>query len=942
MLRCLCSGLVTFLLGSVALLAAVQDTEALRLAEGHRLAAGREMRTWKFTAMPESVATWPTEVKGLFMELRCEDHEFSAATLILLRDDYRLRSYPAKLLTPADRALAEKLEQARRQALSPKLATEYPLVMKPYTPVTADVTSSPHFAFYTGHDQTGSGQKAFTPGFLDRQKDWFEKVWTHLDHLGAPMPMAHDPAPHKINIYITGTGLKQHSDGFAFGGADVIMHPNALGDGSSVVIHEFTHSVQFYSKGFRDSPLVGWFWECHANWSTQQFMPAYPPVLVHYTERAHYELNSSRHNYGSWPFLQVLAEDPRFGWSFPYDIWPACKRNSHDGALEDPFQTIMRLGVERKIWKDGVEGFGDTIGELAARMVGWDFQNQFFYLRDLRGHETHADYVTSLATVLEQGYDQRWYPLHSQAPKQYGVNIVRLEPEAGAAKVEVDFAGIADPTEFGDWRVTLVAVDAQGHCRYSPTVHGGKVALDLHPQEQVALAVAATPTKYIPQEFRPGFAVKRRFPYAVSLVGAVPAAPYRNLANPKVAGHRHANGGGWVAVSAQVDDTAYVGPDAMVLEAAHVKGYARIVGKAVVRQSAQVSDHAVISGYARVGEQAQVSGQAQVGGYAKLAGKAKLTGNARLMEYATVDGDGMVSGDVMIRGFGEVHLTPTVAVTGTAQFAEDLEVHFTGCKVATFDHGLFYGFMSADLLSKPKEVADDHGLYAYWKFEDTHAPVVRDLVGDADGMLSAGDSKALVQESAAGTHPKSWGTKASFSKEGKVACYKPLSLGCEVEGHVLATQNLGFEAWVNLSSLGANLTTRAAPGSLFSAHAPGADLDFSLNNNRLVLKHRSGSNPVVAVDAPIASLPGTWVRLGFTIKEGEVTLYFDGNKVAAQTVPLALTDYFSQGTSRNPAAGPRVLLLAGFPGKVAEVKITHTGLLPSKLTPTAKSPAVGN
>ena len=318
-----------FLLGLMflsPLLASVQETEVLRLAEGRRMAVGREMRTWSFAAFPAPMADWPKEVKGAFVELRCEDHEFSSAALILLRDDYRLRSYPAKLLSPADRALAEQLEVKRRQQISPKPRTEYPLVMKGYTKETADVTVSPHFAFYTGPDKAGSGKKAFAPGFLERQKVWFETVWAHLDELGAPLPMAGDRSPHKLNVFITGTGLAKHKEGFAFGGADVIMHPGALGDGSSVVIHEFTHSVQYYSKGFRDSPLVGWFWECHANWSTHQFMPAYPPVLGHYAERAHYELNSSRHNYGSWPFLQVLAEDPRFGWSFPYDIWPACRR----------------------------------------------------------------------------------------------------------------------------------------------------------------------------------------------------------------------------------------------------------------------------------------------------------------------------------------------------------------------------------------------------------------------------------------------------------------------------------------------------------------------------------------------------------------------------------------------------------------------------------------
>ena len=105
--------------------------------------------------------------------------------------------------------------------------------MKGYTPETATVATSPHFAFYTGPDKEGTGKKAFAPGFLDRQKEWFEKVWTHLDGIGAPMPMAADPAPHKLNVFITGTGLAKHKEGFAFGGADVIMHPGPWATGAA-------------------------------------------------------------------------------------------------------------------------------------------------------------------------------------------------------------------------------------------------------------------------------------------------------------------------------------------------------------------------------------------------------------------------------------------------------------------------------------------------------------------------------------------------------------------------------------------------------------------------------------------------------------------------------------------------------------------------------------
>jgi len=914
-----------FLLGLFAVvpvLASVQETEGLRLARGKQMAVGQPMRTWSFASFPPPMQDWPTEVKGAFVELRCEDHQFSEAALILLRDDYRLRSYPAKLLSPADRALAEQLEVKRRTAQSPKLRTEYPLVMKAYTPETAAVDVSPHFAFYTGPDKEGSGKKAFGPGFLDQQKVWFEKVWTHLDMLGAPMPMDADPAPHKLNVYVTGTGLAKHKDGFAFGGADVIMHPNALGDGSSVVIHEFTHSVQYYSKGFRDSPYVGWFWECHANWSTHQFMPAYPPVLGHYAERAHYELNSSRHNYGSWPFLQVLAEDPRFGWSFPYEIWPACRRNDRDGALEDPLQTIMRLGVERKIWSDGVDGFGDTIGELAARMVGWDFQNQYYHLKDIRRLERDPTRISSLATVLEQAHDLRWHPLYSHAPKQYGVNHVWLEPTPGAKSCEVDFEGLADPAEHADWRVTLVAVDAKGVCRYSPTVRRGKVSIDVRPGEQFALAVAATPSIYTPQEFRPGFAVKRRYPYSIAVVGALPAAPSLRVAAPTVPGAPHANGGGFVAKSAKVAATAYVAKGAQVLDGAQVTERARICGQAIVRQSAKVGGDAVVSGLARVGERARVDGLAHVGGYAKLSGKATLTGRAQLLEYATLDGEGTVSGDVMIRGFGEVHLSPATEVTGTAMFAEDLEVHFSGCKTPSFDRGLFYGYLNADLLKKPKEVVDNRGLYAHWKFEPTHAPMVRDLVGDADGLLVDADARQIPENPATSRLKARDGTKV-FARDGTRPFLLSTGSGCEVGGHVMSAVNLGFEAMVMLPP---QMSERK--GSLLSAKAPGVSLTFSVQGDDLWLQLNSTTGKSVTMLTKAGLPSGRWCRLGFAIKEGESAIFVDGRKVATEKVTLPLNFLFADTQAPNPASAPRVLIGSGFPGNIAEVKVTHTGELP--------------
>lgn len=63
-----------------------------------------------------------------------------------------------------------------------------------------------------------------------------------------------------------------------------------------------------------------------------------------------------------------------------------------------------------------------------------------------------------------------------------------------------------------------------------------------------------------------------------------------------VPAHQHPNGGGWVANTAKVTDTAYVGSDAVVSGSAQVFGNAVVSGNAVVCGYAQVYGDAVVSG----------------------------------------------------------------------------------------------------------------------------------------------------------------------------------------------------------------------------------------------------------------------------------------------------------------------------------------------------------
>jgi acyl-[acyl carrier protein]--UDP-N-acetylglucosamine O-acyltransferase len=64
--------------------------------------------------------------------------------------------------------------------------------------------------------------------------------------------------------------------------------------------------------------------------------------------------------------------------------------------------------------------------------------------------------------------------------------------------------------------------------------------------------------------------------------------------------HQHKNGHGWVANTAQVAATVYVGPYALVYGQAEVTGHVRIIDLAQVSGHAKLSGDVVVSGFAWV------------------------------------------------------------------------------------------------------------------------------------------------------------------------------------------------------------------------------------------------------------------------------------------------------------------------------------------------------
>lgn len=109
-----------------------------------------------------------------------------------------------------------------------------------------------------------------------------------------------------------------------------------------------------------------------------------------------------------------------------------------------------------------------------------------------------------------------------------------------------------------------------------------------------------------------------------------------------VAAHQHPKGNGWVADTAYVDETCFVGPFARVY------GNAKILEKAVINDHACVFGNATVTNTARVYGDAQVydnafvSGNSRISGFVKVYGNSKVMDNAQLYESAEVFEDGIV------------------------------------------------------------------------------------------------------------------------------------------------------------------------------------------------------------------------------------------------------------------------------------------------------------
>ncbi|MFA6234147.1 MAG: hypothetical protein WC824_08175, partial [Bacteroidota bacterium] len=156
-----------------------------------------------------------------------------------------------------------------------------------------------------------------------------------------------------------------------------------------------------------------------------------------------------------------------------------------------------------------------------------------------------------------------------------------------------------------------------------------------------------------------------------------------NFGHGPVPAHRHPNGLGWVAETANVDESvfisAFVYDTATVRGNAKITGQARVYGRSHVIGDAEISDDARVYGSGSVYQKARVFGNATISDSASVYGEASVYGNANVFGDARVFGDAKVYENAKVYGRSQVlsraHVFGDASVIGFAVVTGNALVH---------------------------------------------------------------------------------------------------------------------------------------------------------------------------------------------------------------------------------------------------------------------------
>lgn len=782
---------------------------------------------------------------------------------------------------------------------------------------------SEHFQFIWG--KNGADSSKITQSFLEENAKHLEACWdVYMNELSMEPPTQsvnmglRDGKQYKVNFYISGTGLSPFTDDWAYMGYDsqgyafmfccvgaMQNSPNP----SWVLPHEFGHVVTAHQLGWNDNKYVQAWWEAIGNWYREQFLysdyyqqwvtdPASgTDYFETYMKNLCFTPILGRDNYASWAFLQYLTENPDnldgYGSDFIKNLMQQGNVNEY------PYLEIDRLaGADLK----------DTLGHYAKRMATLDLKMQDRYKARQNELFSRGDWNWGeIYTILEKsGKSDNYYTVPTErAPQQMGLNIIPLNVTGNSVTVSLE--GLTS-VKGADWRACLVIEQRDGKTRYSDLFASGEsasMAFDINTDSAAYLTVTATPDVDtlmqvgVPWAYGEGefdennypFLSKTRYPYAVTIDGAeIKQSIYDHgygIVDAMPNGNFHPNGGGFVAASARVDDSVYVGKNAKVLGNATVSGNAVIDGYAIVTGNSTVSGNAVITGHAVVAERAQVRDNAIVGDYAGVMGNSVVSENARVLESGLVFNDYKVSGNATVKGVA--YCMATGSASGQAMPDGD----YYDDSGRSIQAGSVYGWTSPDSYVNSRPYND--GQYA--------------------GLEFSSDSSEIAADTFTSTYATAYGAPV-WNEE------KTSSKGSSyVHGDQYLVADSSYAALHDADYQTAVLLRDNGENSIFRFGNDEEYMSLTAENGNFVFEINDGSG-TQSITAENAYELGAWTKVSVVINDDSAKLIVNGETAASGSITADPVDIISEdavyliGDGMNGSMVTSVLISKRLPNRI--------------------------
>ena len=553
---------------------------------------------------------------------------------------YITKLYEKQMKVLRDNTFEEGIARIPRSHDGGPIQHDHPL----YTPGTAHI-SSKHFTATIGSEPPDDGGGSRWLDWDDKKdaarrrklimRGW-EDWWAYLEHGGHLMFYSeHSKEQPKYTYALLVGGTKK--DGKTLGrGAGGGYGASSGGDGSWLALfHEWGHGIR------GTGGLGGGETLCDSGQLIGD------PAQV---AKAMFQVIKPWKNlfWGWYPGAyawSVIGDDPNWGYTFSFSI---SKLKSPQEPT--PMHIIARVGEKRGLFKDGIREMGDLLGQVGARFAEFDNEIQM----GLRGQYAMPTRISLTELDREKRRyrsDQKFAPeafgvnlirlIADKDAKELTVDFTgQYDPKTFSdwrvCIVAVDKEGTCRYSPL--WNKGKMSMKIEpGDVRYWLTVTATPTALS---PTSVARGIETH------QVYQGGFGY--RYPYDVTLSGCRAGTPHTTLFEDDVVnqagmiagrrakrydgeglipaaipvtdpeqrqqleealagledhaaaqwhlknsrGTRHSNGGGWVAESAEVAATAYVGPHAMVLDTAKVLDNAVIEDYVIVYGDAVFKDNA--------------------------------------------------------------------------------------------------------------------------------------------------------------------------------------------------------------------------------------------------------------------------------------------------------------------------------------------------------------